>query len=271
MKNSEEGSGTDAQIKYFIFLSDNLYRRAIIMFTGIGTVVNCGAIVLGSIFGIIFKKAMKERFQETMLKAMGLAVIFIGAAGAIKRFMDISGDENETIQIVFMVIALAVGSLFGEFINIDKLTERFGIWLKIKLGSENDNKFVDGFVNASLTVCVGAMAVIGPIQDALSHDPSTLFTKSILDCVIVMVMASSFGKGTAFSVIPLAAVQGSVTLLAALIAPVLTQNAITSISFLGSMLIFCVGINLFADKKVIRVANVLPSLIIIVLLSYIPI
>lgn len=240
------------------------------MFTGIGTVANCIAVILGGLLGMVFKKSLKERFQETLIKSMGVAVIFIGAAGAIGRFSDLRGDENETLHIIFMVAALALGSFFGELINIQGLTEKFGAWLKIKTKSEKDNKFIDGFVSTSLTVCIGAMAVVGPIQDAVSGDPATLFTKSVLDCVIVMVMASSLGKGTVFSVIPLAAFQGSITALAALIAPVLTELAVTNISFIGSMMIFCVGVNLFADKQVIRVANMLPALIFTVLFSYIP-
>ena len=240
------------------------------MFTGIGTVVNCIAVLFGGVFGMIFKKSLKERFQETMMKAMGLAVIFIGAAGAIGRFLELSGSENETVHIVLMVCALALGTFLGELINIQALTEKFGSFLKIKSKSEKDSKFIDGFVSASLTICIGAMAVIGPIQDALEHDPSTLFTKAILDCVIVMVMASSMGKGVLFSVFPLAVFQGSITVLAKIIEPLLNSLAVTNISFIGSMLIFCVGVNLFSDKTVVRVANMLPSLIFIVLFSYIP-
>lgn len=240
------------------------------MFAGIGTVVNCVAVVAGGILGMIFKKALKEKTQETMIKAMGLAVIFIGAAGALGRFFDISGTENETKQIVLMVIALGLGSFLGELIDIQNKTEKFGAWLKVKTKSQSDNGFIEGFVYSSLTVCVGAMAVIGPIEDALLNNPSTLFTKAILDFVIIMVMASSLGKGTVFSAIPLAAFQGSITVLAKVIEPILSELAVTNISFIGSMLIFCVGVNLFADKQVVRVANMLPSLVFIVLFSFIP-
>ena len=169
-----------------------------------------------------------------------------------------------------MVLAFTLGSFLGELINIQHLTERFASWLKVKTKSENDNGFVSGFVSASLTICVGAMAVIGPIQDALSHDYSTLFTKAVLDLVIIMVMASAMGKGTAFSVIPLAAIQGSITLIAKLVEPYLTQSAVTNISFVGSMMIFCVGVNLMFDKK-IRVANMLPTIIFSVAFSFLPI
>ena len=229
--------------------------------TGLGTIVNCAAVIVGALIGMLFKKALKERFCELITQSMGLAVIFIGAAGGVGRIIELNKAENGTVQIVMMVLAFTLGSFLGE---------RFASWLKVKTKSENDNGFVSGFVSASLTICVGAMAVIGPIQDALSHDYSTLFTKAVLDLVIIMVMASAMGKGTAFSVIPLAAIQGSITLIAKLVEPYLTQSAVTNISFVGSMMIFCVGVNLMFDKK-IRVANMLPTIIFSVAFSFLPI
>ena len=238
--------------------------------TGLGTIVNCAAVVIGAVIGLIFKRVLKERFCELITQSMGLAVVFIGAAGGVGRIIELNKAENGSVQIVLMVLAFALGSFLGELINIQKLTEHFGSWLKIKTNSENDGGFISGFVSASLTICVGAMAVIGPIQDALSHDYSTLFTKAVLDLVIIMVMASAMGKGTAFSVIPLALVQGSITLIAKLVEPFLTDAAVSSISFVGSMMIFCVGVNLMFDKK-IRVANMLPTIIFAVAFSFLPI
>ncbi len=238
--------------------------------TGLGTIVNCAAVIVGAVVGIVFKKVLKERFCELITQCMGLAVIFIGGAGGIGRIIELNGQENGTAQIVFMVISFALGSFLGELINIQHLTERFGEWLRKKTGSESDNGFISGFVSASLTVCVGAMAVIGPIQDALSHDYSTLFTKAVLDLVIIAVMACAMGKGTAFSVIPLGIFQGLITLLAKLVKPFLTDLAVANISFVGSMMIFVVGVNLMFDKK-IRVANMLPTILFAVAFSFIPV
>lgn len=238
--------------------------------TGLGTIVNCAAVIVGAIIGMVFKKALKERFCELITQSMGLTVIFIGAAGGIGRIIELNKAENGTAQIVLMVVAFALGSFFGELINIQHQTERFASWLRVKTKSENDTGFISGFVSASLTICVGAMAVIGPIQDALSHDYSTLFTKAVLDMVIVMVIASAMGKGTVFSVIPLAVVQSLITLLAKLVESLLTDSAITAISFVGSMMIFCVGVNLMFDKK-IRVANMLPTIIFAVAFSFLPV
>ncbi len=237
--------------------------------TGLGTVVNCAAVVVGAVIGMIFKKALKPRFCELISQSMGLAVIFIGGAGGIGRLLELNELENGSVQTVLMVVSFALGSFFGELINIQGLTERFAAWLKAKTKSENDNSFISGFLNSSLTICVGAMAVIGPIQDALNHDYSTLFTKAVLDLVIVMVIASAMGKGALFSVIPLAAVQGLITLLAKVIEPVLTELSVTNISFVGSMMIFCLGVNLMFEKK-FRVANMLPSLIFAVFFSFLP-
>ena len=121
-------------------------------------------------------------------------------------------------------------------------------------------QFVQGFVTASLVVCIGAMAIVGSIQDGLSGDPSTLYTKSILDFLIVMIFASTYGKGAIFSALPVGVLQGTVTLCAGLLSPVFSQPVIDNLSFLGSMLIFCVGVNLCFGTK-FKVANMLPALV----------
>jgi uncharacterized membrane protein YqgA involved in biofilm formation len=138
--------------------------------------------------------------------------------------------------------------------------ERFGEWLKQKTGNSKDKSFVEAFVTASLTVCIGAMAIVGAIEDGIAGDPTILITKAILDLVIIAVMAASLGKGCIFSAIPVGIFQGSVTLLARLVEPLLTVAALDNLSLVGSVLIFCVGVNLIW-KNTIRVANLLPALI----------
>jgi uncharacterized membrane protein YqgA involved in biofilm formation len=127
--------------------------------------------------------------------------------------------------------------------------------------------FVDGFVTASLTVCIGAMAIVGAIQDGLTGDYATLLTKAILDCIIICVMTASMGKGCMFSAIPVALLQGFVTLLATQIAPLMTQAALGNLSLVGNVLIFCVGVNLLWGKK-IKVANLLPAIVFAVLAAF---
>ena len=136
-------------------------------------------------------------------------------------------------------------------------------------GNSGDASFVNAFVTASLTVCIGAMAIVGAIQDGILGDYSTLAVKSVLDFIIVAVMTSSMGKGCAFSAIPVLAFEGSITLLARLIAPIMTDMAIAYLSLIGSILIFCVGVNLVWGKKV-RVANMLPAVFLAVLAAYLP-
>jgi len=155
-------------------------------------------------------------------------------------------------------------------LGIENGFERFGEWLKRKTGNASDAGFVNAFVTASLTVCIGAMAIVGAIEDGLTGDYSILATKSILDLIIIMAMTGSMGKGCAFSAIPVAILQGSVTVLAGLLAPVVTERAMGNLSLIGSVLIFCVGVNLVFGKK-LRVANMLPALVLAVAAAFLPV
>ena len=171
---------------------------------------------------------------------------------------------------MLVVLCIAAGSIIGELLGIENWFERFGKWLKIKTGNAKDANFVNAFVTASLTVCIGAMAIVGAIQDGILGDYSTLAVKSVLDLIIIAVMTSSMGKGAVFSAIPIFAFEGTVTLLARLIAPVMTDLAIAYLSLIGSILIFCVGVNLVWGKM-IRVANMLPAIVLAVIAAYLPI
>ena len=237
---------------------------------GLGTIINCAAIIVGGVFGLLFGKLLKERVQETLQKANGICVLFIGIAGAMEGMLRLSGSTLSSGRSMLIIASLALGALVGELINIDHWVERFGEWLKIKTGNAKDKDFVNGFVSASMTVCIGAMAVVGSIKDGIEGDISILTTKAILDLIIVMVMTCSLGKGCIFSAIPVAVFQGTITALARLIKPLMTEAASANLSLIGSVLIFCVGVNLVWGKK-IKVANLLPSLVFAVAISFIPI
>jgi uncharacterized membrane protein YqgA involved in biofilm formation len=170
---------------------------------------------------------------------------------------------------LLLVGCLTLGGLVGELLNIEAGFERFGEWLKKRTGNAKDGNFVNGFVTASLTVCIGAMAIVGAVEDGINGDISILVTKAILDLVIIMVMACSLGKGCLFSAIPVALWQGSITLISRLIAPFLTESALSNLSLIGSVLIFCVGVNLLFGKK-IRVANLLPGVFLAVGVAFLP-
>ena len=206
-------------------------------------------------------KLIPERYQKTLLSAMGVSVLFVGLAGALSQMLYAEDGTLHTQGTMMLIISLAAGAILGELLDLEDRMERFGAWLREKSGSQSDNSFINGFVTASLTVCIGAMAIVGAIQDGISGDHATLFAKAVLDFVIVMVMAASMGKGCMFSAIPVGILQGSVTLLAQLIRPVFTEQALANLSLTGSVLVFCVGLNLVWGKH-IRVANLLPALIV---------
>lgn len=182
--------------------------------------------------------------------------------------MQISGSRLESSGTMMIVASFAIGSLIGEAVDLGGRMEQFGNWLKVKTGNSREHLFVDGFVTASLTVCVGAMAVVGSIQDGISGDHSTLVLKAVLDLLIVCVMTASLGKGCIFSAIPVGIFQGLITILARAVQPVMTDQALSNLSLTGSMLIFCVGVNLIWEKK-LRVANMLPAVVVAVVCAFI--
>ncbi len=230
---------------------------------GMGTLINAACVLLGGALGFLFGKALKQRYQDIMVAGSGLSTIFIGASGALKYMLVIADGALATSGEMMLVISMCLGALIGEVLNIEHHIERFGEWLRLRSHSERDPRFIEGFTSASFTLCIGAMAIIGPMNDALYHDYTLLVTKGILDAIIVMALTSSLGKGAVFSVIPLVLWQGLMTLLATLIGPLITEAELANLSLVGSVLIFCVGINLVFGKKV-KVANFLPALVIAV-------
>ena len=237
--------------------------------TGLGTIINSISIVAGGLIGHFTGKLFKSEQQESLNKVCGVSVLFIGTAGAMEGMLKINGSEISSGKSMLVVLCLALGTILGELIGIENEFEQFGEWLKKKTGNSGDASFVNAFVTASLTVSIGAMAIVGAIQDGLTGDYSTLVVKSVLDFIIIVVMTSSMGKGAMFSAIPVFAFEGCITLLAQLVSPVMTQTAIAYLSLIGSVLIFCVGVNLVWGKK-LSVANMLPSVVLAVLAAYLP-
>ncbi len=237
--------------------------------TGLGTIINTAAIVAGGLIGNFAGKLFRPDQQDSLTKACGISVLFIAISGAMQGMLNIDGSSLLSGKSMLVVLCLAFGTVVGELIGIENGFERFGEWLKEKSGNSGDRQFVGAFVTASLTVCIGAMAIVGSIQDGISGDYSTLAVKAVLDFIIIMVMTSSLGKGSAFSAIPVFLFEGAVTVLARLISPIMTELAIAYLSLIGSVLIFCVGLNLVWGKKV-RVANMLPAVLFAVLAAYLP-
>ncbi len=236
---------------------------------GLGTMINSAAIVAGGLIGHFSGKLFKEEQQDSLTKACGISVLFIATAGAMQGMLRVDTGKILSGKSMLVVLPLALGTIIGELCGIEKGFEHFGEWLKNKTGNSGDSQFVNAFVTASLTVCIGAMAIVGAIQDGIKGDFSTLAVKSVLDFIIIAVMTSSLGKGCAFSAIPVFIFEGLITLLANLISPLMTELAIAYLSLVGSILIFCVGVNLVWGKK-FRVANMLPSVVLAVAAAYLP-
>lgn len=234
---------------------------------GLGTIINTLAIVAGGLLGGLFGRFLKESTQDTLTTVCGVSTLFIAISGALEGMLTIENGVIVSGGAMLIIGCLAIGGFIGELLNIEGAFERFGQWLKVKSGNARDKGFVNAFVTASLTVCIGAMAIVGSIQDGILGDYSILATKAVLDLIIIMVMTCSMGRGAVFSAIPVAVFQGSITLLAGLVRPIMTEAALANLSLIGNILIFCVGINLVWGKKV-RVANLLPAIVVAVIAAF---
>ena len=234
---------------------------------GLGTIINTAAILAGGVLGALFGRFLSDSTQDTLTKVCGVSTLFIAITGALEQMLSVEGSAIVSSGAMLIIGCLAIGGVIGEALNIEGAFERFGEWLKRKTGNAKDKGFVNAFVTASLTVCIGAMAIVGSIQDGLTGDYSILTTKAVLDLIIIMVMSCSLGKGAVFSAIPVAVLQGGMTALAGLIKPVMTEGALANLSLVGNVLIFCVGINLVWGKKV-KVANLLPAILVAVAAAF---
>ncbi len=240
---------------------------------GLGTIINVCCIVAGGLAGLLGKRFISDRLQDALLKACGLSVIFLGIGGTMEKMLAIATAADGAMRLssggtMMILVSLAVGSAVGEAIDLDARFEQLGIWLREKTGSSRDASFVDGFVTASLTVCIGAMAIVGAIQDGLTGDYTTLMLKGAIDAVIVCAMTASMGKGCIFAALPVGAWQGLVTAASTLLQPVMTQAALDNLGLVGSILIFCVGVNLIWPRT-FKPANMLPAVVVAVACAFV--
>lgn len=236
---------------------------------GSGVLVNVLGIVFGGMLGMAAGRLISERFQKTLMMACALAVLFLGLGGSLAQMLKASPDGTMNFVGSYMMVgSLILGALIGEAMDIEDRMATFGEWLKKRFGSESDSRFVDAFVTASLTVCIGAMAVIGPINDRLLGDPMVLYIKTVLDFVIILLMTATLGRGCIFSAISVGIFEGALFLCAGLLEPVMSAAAQSNLSYVGNILIFCVGVNLLW-KTGIRVANLLPALAIAIAWAWI--
>ena len=233
---------------------------------GLGTLVNTVAVIVGGLLGLVLKNGIAKRFEKILMQALGLATIFIGVSGVLKYMLVVENGSFTTRGTMLLIFSLVIGCLVGQWLDIESKMEQLGNKLKAAVRIKNDNHFVEGFVTASLIICVGAMAIVGAMQDGLSGDSSMLIAKALLDFILVAILAAAYGIGVVFSAIPIFVYQGAITLIAALFGSVISQVLIGELSFVGSALIFCVGVNLVREKT-FRVANMLPALLIPILVE----
>ena len=239
----------------------------------LGTIVNSITIIVGSLIGILIKGGVPERISDTIMKGLSLCVLYIGISGAFK-------GENTIITIV----CIAIGAIIGELIDIDKKLNELGNLIEEKFNKrksyiienkasiENNNlrnnkvSIVQGFVYSSLIFCVGAMAIVGSLESGLQGNYNTLFTKSILDGVSSIIFTASLGIGVIFSAIAVFIYQGVITICAGWLANLLSEQVISSMTAIGSLLIVGLGVNMLGTSK-IKVANLLPAVFIPIVLG----
>ena len=221
-----------------------------------GTIVNVVAIFLGCSAGFILKSKFPEKIEKIIMQALGLASLLIGMQMAIKA-------DN----ILLVIFSLVIGGVIGEIIDIEAGLERFGERIKRKFKSNNTSeRFVEGFLTASLLYCVGSMAIMGAIKEGLSGDPDILYAKSLLDGVTSIAFTAAMGIGVLFSAIPVFLYQGGITLLARTIKDFLSPEIINEMTAVGGILIWGIGFRLLGIKK-IKVGNLLPAILVAAFLA----
>lgn len=221
-----------------------------------GTIVNAIAIIAGSLVGMLLRGGLQNRYRNILEHAMGLSVLFVGISGAMSGLLDANASP------VLYILSLAVGGLLGEWLCIEARLQQLGDRLQEKLSKPNqDGSISEGFVTGSLLFCVGTMAVIGSIQSGVQGDHTILLTKSLIDGITALVLASTLGVGVAVSGMSVLLYQMVLTLLAQWIRPILSGEVLLEIGIIGGVMITAIGLNMLKLTK-IRVGNLLPALLI---------
>lgn len=222
----------------------------------IGTLVNVGTVIIGSLFGVILHKRFSKRFTEVAFQGIGLFTIFLGVVMAFK---------SEAYLII--ILSIISGALIGEALNLERRMNELSEKLKAKLNSKND-KFSEGLITAFLLFCMGSMTILGAIEEGLGGKPNLLLTKAMMDGFAAMALSSALGIGVMFSAIPLLIYQGGLTLLSALLGNYFSEIYINNLTSVGGILLIGLGIRILELKQV-KVLNMLPALVIIVVLTWI--
>lgn len=222
-----------------------------------GAVVNFFLVIAGSLLGLLFKKGIPEKIQQTLMTGMAFCVLYIG----------ITGLFEEGANILVMIVCFAIGALIGELIDLDRQVNRLGKWVEKKVSKNNSNngQIAEGFVAATLLFCVGAMTIVGSIDSGINGNNATLYSKSVIDCVAAVALTSSMGIGVIFASVSTLVIEGALTLLAGFISPILTDYIIAQMSVIGSLLIIALALNMLKITK-IKVMNFVPAILLPILL-----
>lgn len=221
----------------------------------IGTLINAGAVVVGSLIGLLLGKGIPKRISDTIMKGLGLSVILIGLQSAL-----------ETKNTLLVIFSLALGGGLGALLNIRRGVEKLGAFAQRKLTRNDDptGRFANGFVTASLLFCVGAMGVVGALNSGIQGDHSMLVAKALLDGVTSILFASTMGAGVMLSALAIFVYQGAIALLGSVVAPLLSEAVIREMSAVGGLMVLGIGVNLLLDKD-LPIADMLPAVFIPIL------
>lgn len=221
--------------------------------------VNMALVLVGSAVGLLLKNRFSERMGQAVMKGLGLCTVGIGMSSLL------GGKDT-----LCTIICVALGTILGEWLNIEKGMDDLGELLRRKLiKREGNSRFVEGFVNATVLYCVGAMSINGAIAAGINGDYSILISKSVMDMVSSITFAAAMGIGVPFAVIPILLYEGGLTLLAGVVGPYLSAAVITEMSAVGGAIIVGIGLNLLgASKEGIRVSNMLPAIFLPI--AYVP-
>ena len=230
-----------------------------------GTLVNCVAVIVGGLIGLLFKKGIKPGYADGINRALGLAVLIIGMNGVIANMFTVENGKISSSGELLLVVFLVVGTLIGELLKLD---ERFGRFCKKIEDKFKANGFASGFINGTVLFCVGAMSIIGSINDGLTGDSSILFVKSALDGVNAVIFGATLGFGVIFTCIPMLIYQGGISLLAGTLSGVLQGELLEQICMVGYAIIMAIGFNFLLEKK-FKNLNMVHALILPVVYHYI--
>ena len=221
----------------------------------IGTIVNAVAIIIGGLAGALLGDRFSENIKVTVIQGLGLTILLVGSQMAFK-------SEN----ILMVIFSIVIGGVLGEWIDLEAYLRRLGEWIESKFKSKESN-IATAFVRTSLIYCVGAMAIMGAIQDGLNNDPSTLLAKAMIDGFSAIALAATMGIGVALSAVPVFIYQGAITIMASWVEGIMTPAIITEMTATGGLLIMGIGLNILEVTK-IRVGNLLPAIFVAVVLTY---